>query len=226
VKKKKFIILGILIILFIAIVVFIVLNNKVKKLDYSINTISENKLECFDKSKKCDNATLIIIKVNEKEKYNFYVINDENNILTLLMDKNIGNNTNWSANNITCSRGPDNLISYIKELTAAWLYIESKEYIMYDSNGCYENKKENMKARIPTYEDVSKLGCEYFNKNTCPDYVTSNLGTNSSGYWLSTSVFPNDTQAAYAVYKEKNLVQPSIIDSKYYGLRLIIEVEK
>ena len=77
-KKKKFIILGILIILFIAIVVFIVLNNKVKKLDYSINTISENKLECFDKSKKCDNATLIIIKVNEKEKYNFYVINDEN----------------------------------------------------------------------------------------------------------------------------------------------------
>ena len=222
-KRKKIIVLIILLILIIIAITLMLIN---RKKDYTIKGITNTNIECFSKDKICEKGTLVSINVNKDEKYDFYVIDDTGSKLTLIMNKNIGNNTNWSLNSNNCTKGPDNLIDYIKKLTANWSNIEEKEYTISDDNNCYAEKKEKLRARIPTLAEVTNNGCEYFYENTCPNYLTNSLGNNSSGYWLSTTKYPDDQQGAYTVYKNGSLSSTWVITDKYYGLRIVIEVEK
>lgn len=219
---KKYIIILIIIFIIFGTSLIYRLNAK----NYSISDLTEFDGECIKKGNKCDNGTLINIKVNENKSYNFYVINDNNKILTLITSENIGNNTNWTLNNTTCEKGPDNLINYIKDLTKEWKSIEEKEYIFSDRNKCYEEKREKIKGRIPTYNELKKLGCKYFFKESCPKYLYENLANNSLGYWLSTTRKPLNNESAYVVSRTGDFAETKINVSEYYGLRLVIEIEK
>ena len=61
--------------------------------ELNINLESEN--ECIKYNETCENGTLVKVKVNDESTYNFYVINDTGNELTLIMDKNIGPKVAW-----------------------------------------------------------------------------------------------------------------------------------
>lgn len=218
-KKKIIIIIISLLVIIIGIFTIFKINNK-----YLINNIVNTKLECLNKSNKCSRGTLINIKVNNKDNLDFYVIDDNGQTITLLMNENIGNNIKWTDNN-DCSKGPNIIINTIKDITKNWDNIKTKNYLITDSAKCYNDQNEDLKARLLTYEEAISLGCAYYYKETCPSYLYNNLN-DASGYWLSTTMNPNDDEAAYTIYKDGSIESSYIIENRYYGLRLVIELKK
>jgi len=96
----------------------------------------------------CPNGTEFALQVNDKEIYNFYVINDDGNKVTLIMDRNIGNTVAWLSendyNNIenyarliatsTTNYGPITALNYLNNQTLNWTNIEAINNYTYNNN--------------------------------------------------------------------------------------------
>ena len=186
-------------------------NTKIKK---EINvTVKEPILTSANsciKTGTCSNGTLVNVKVNDTTSYNFYVINDDGNYLTLIMDRNLGEKvasiiqedyeaaggTNW-GNNGNVEKGPLTILKKLKERTNDWTNIESFDYTLEDDkvnawNATSINyqpiKVTDIKARILSGAEAQKLGCTAYN-GSCPSYLTTNLS--NSYYWTSTTGHSN-----------------------------------
>ena len=150
----------------------------------------------------CEEGTAFAIKVNEEKTHKFYVIADDGETITLIMNQNLyedGNTTEpdvaWiNATDYTtennkdetpdaCSytacndEGPITALNALEERTSDWNYITAKDYTYsgLDNNGNrkYEDITRTMKARMITYSEVSTLKTN--NSKTTPTWLYENL---------------------------------------------------
>ena len=192
----------------------------------------------------CQVGTKFAIQVNENDVYNFYVIADDGKEVTLIMDRNLGDNVAWinaedydiantdSTNCVYSSctdEGPVTAINALDERTSNWTNILQKKYTYRDDgpSNLYEEFKIAMRARILNYTDIDTITTQ--NGGSMPNYLYINLSTSNTteapyGYWLSdalSSEFPRivnhsgNTQDYYSHY--------SYLDGAY-GIRPVITV--
>ncbi len=133
----------------------------------------------------CENGTKLNVKVNEKENYDFYVIKDDGNELTLIMNKNLGPTVAWiskedyiaaggtesdygyTGNN---NKGPLTALKQLEELTSDWTNIPAYNYTLEDDRPSkmielFESleimyqpiKRTNVRARLPMLTDIENI---------------------------------------------------------------------
>ena len=195
----------------------------------------------------CENGTKLNVKVNEKENYDFYVIKDDGNELTLIMNKNLGETVAWISqtdyeesggtnygeygNN---EKGPLTVLEELKIRTKDWTNIKAYDYTLNDDSGKnkYQSIKiENVRARMLTYTEAIKLNCIYEENNSCPEYLYENSGdlkdTNSSlrGYWLSSAHF-DSSQYGLGINLFGRVSYNNVNRDFAYGIRAVIKIPK
>jgi len=93
-----------------------------------------------DTNTTCPVGTEVNVMVNNSQDYNFYVINDSGSKLTLIADRNIGDNAAWykdgddTTTNETNSLGPITALNYLNEQTSNWINIKPIISYIYNNN--------------------------------------------------------------------------------------------
>ena len=204
---------------------------------------------CVTDGSECAVGTAIAIQVNESEVYNFYVLKEENNEVTLIMDRNLGDNVEWinasdygeeNTDETSCSytscndEGPVTALNALNERTSGWRNISEKTYTVsgLGQNGTtrkYEDIEYTGRVRILTYEEATdaSIGCTTSSRS-CPEWLYKNLYYNGDnniyGYWTTTPV-AGYTHIAWFVYYYGNVNIDNVYRT-YYGLRPVIELSK
>lgn len=121
--------------------------------------------ECLKAGNVCTHedilkAIKVKLPVNEKEIYNFYLIDNDEKTATLLMDRNLGGVMDWSLVDSNL-RGPTSALIEVLERTKNWSFIpliESYEYLDYGKKYfediCKEENKDLRDASYDCSEDV------------------------------------------------------------------------
>ncbi|MBE6144452.1 MAG: DUF1566 domain-containing protein [Firmicutes bacterium] len=202
--------------------------------------------DCLTDGTACAVGTKFAIEVAPSNIKNFYVVSDESNIVTLLMDRNIGETVAWITQGdyelaggiITdeflndgshcqfggfCSKndkGPITALNYLETKTSSWANIAPKDFTLTDS--VYGTMtRSNARARMLTITEA----------NAIIDYDWSYGNLNSSelpyGYWTSSA--NADALMAWRVYSGG---LNGYVDGNFtaiasdYGVRPVIELSK
>lgn len=147
----------------------------------------------------CEIGTAFAIRVNNNETYKFYVLNDDGEKVTLIMERNLGSQVSWlnqehyelaggqvwdSASDHT-SFGPLTALKALKERTASWQNIDEYSYTLEDQSGKYPAYSgelvQNVRARLLKRNETKPLGCVAWTTG-CPIWLYE-----GSGFWLSDS---------------------------------------
>lgn len=174
-------------------------------IDYSYDVLEVNK--CATDG-ICDVGTIFIIQVNQMESYKFYVLEDDGEKVKLIMDKNLVNNVSYAPSDNLL--GPVEAIKYLKQATDNWTNILNRNYKVVDNK--YNISYENLRATLPSYEDIYKLKDETF--------IYDN--TDKFGYWLSTA----DSKSFYAFSVTDNNIKVTDVSMDDLGIRPVIEIYK
>ena len=195
------------------------------------NTSEINEVDdcALDKTEgSCEPGTEFAIKVNEDETYKFYVLNDDGNKVTLILDRNLGDKVAWYADAEDSSYGPITAANKLDELTDdEWSNIPKKNYVYEDDadESRYESFTKNMRVRLPGYYEMYEL----LNPGLIlPGYLGDNFnGTgddNAYGYWTS------GTSGLYTAcdvhYYMTISLDMSVNNGNYVGVRPVIELYK
>ena len=201
--------------------------------------------ECITNKTKCAAGTPVAVKVNATEIYKFFVLNDDEakNEVTLIMDRNLGENVVWHSLS-TNNSGPLIALKKIKERTSGWTNIPTYTYTLENdadgqggSNtynpitstataGTSEGVVENVRARLPRYSDINN---HLTVNGYTPEWLECNIGViGDQGYWLSTAA-SGSSQRAWTVsnkaaYGAIDLVTVDISIS--LGIRPVITLSK
>ena len=100
---------------------------------------------CVTNKTECAPGTPVAIQVNASDVYNFYVIDETENEVTLIMDRNIGNKVSWVSkvdynDDINYGeygrndKGPITALNYLNSQTSTWTNIPEMENYTYDNN--------------------------------------------------------------------------------------------
>ena len=155
-------------------------NFSVSNVDGSEPTVV-TKPACLTDGTECSVGTPVAIKVNVKgDTFKFYVIEDKNNKVTLIMDRNIGDNVEWYADAPDNGHGPTTALEQLALRTNDW---EIPEFT-YQLSGLgedgtpqkYLDSEVTAKVRLITYEEATDLsiGCTTSSRS-CPDWMYENL---------------------------------------------------
>ena len=190
---------------------------------------------CLNDGTECASGTPVAIKVNSDEVYNFYVIDETDNEVTLIMDRNIyapGSTTDvnvvWHSTSDN-SQGPKTAVVVLKERTSSWINIPEREYTYSDDCGenLYSSFSETMRARILTYTEANDI--KTANNNTMPSWMRVNLfsagDNNTFGYWLS-SACNGDYDYAHYVFYNGDINYNNVFNPTNYGIRPVITLTK
>lgn len=226
-------------------------------MDVMINEVDE----CAKKGQICTNGTngtqptAFAIKVNSNQTYKFYVMSDNGEKVTLIMDRNVypdGNTIEgdvaWiSANDygekdgcgwISCNnKGPLTSLLALKERTSDWTYIPKFTYVLENDadglggNNTYPNITNELvtdvRARLPRLNELNALGCT---TTTCPWWLIENLnGTgddNTGGYRTSTVRTNGNNNSAWYVDSFGKVDKYSAIWNANHGIRPVITLSK
>ena len=181
----------------------------------------------------CAVGTKFAIEVAPEEIKNFYVVSDVGNQVTLIMDRNVDEETvawiaqgdyetvggtawdDWSDNN---TFGPITALNYLESQTSEWTNIAAKEFTLTDSvYGMLT--RANARARMLTYTEANAI-IEY-------DWSYGNLGSDNPpyGYWTS-SAYADDVFRAWPVDYEGGIYDDDVYYDGSYGVRPVIELSK
>ena len=177
------------------------------------------------------------VEVNEEKSYDFYVIADDGEKVTLIMDRNLGDNVAWYADDDDNGHGPTTAVAALKERTSGWANIPKKEYTYSDEGGqsMYPTFTETMRARLITYTEATseEIGCTGID-GSCPSWMYANLydtgsdkdstGVYKQGYWTSAAYSPDSYSAWHVDYNSTTYF--SSVYASGYGLRPVIELTK
>jgi len=178
------------------------------------------------------------VKVNDSKNYFFYVIADNGTELTLIMNRNLGDNIEWYAAAGDNSKGPTTALAELALRTSDWTNIPEKTYTVsgIGSDGTtrkYEDKTVTGRARLITYAEANNILTA--NNWTMPTWMYANLyntgsntdsvGNGKYGYWTSTAD-AYGTYNAWNVTSSGNFDYESGTDDPYYGLRPVITISK
>lgn len=194
------------------------------------------------------------VKVSASQTYNFYVINDSGEELTLIMDKNLGNKVAWYESAANNSYGPITALNYLNSQTSDWANIPAIKNYVYNNNlngntntfgyqkleitdgigkltsqdgATITSLVGTMNARLFTYEEAETL--KISNSNSLPSWLYENLGADNTelvpvGYWLLTSTFEVATDSHKIDYNGNLSYNSSRANS--YGIRPVITLSK
>lgn len=212
-------------------------------------------LGCYVNGSICEKGALFTLKVNKNTIYNFYVIADDGNKITLIMDSNIGSvdvkTLAWTNEEAIYS------LKFLNSLISDWDYIDYIDSFNYtDSNnndniiieggiGSYTdslgNKYEigsNFRARFLSVEEANSLGCmniefipKCLNRCECPYWLYTNLegkanSIYSFGYWLFGTSVENSELGAFAMFKDGAYIFSPIHDNIRFGVRPVISISR
>lgn len=202
-----------------------------------------------DRKGICNPGTLVNVQVNDSKNYNFYVISDDGNELTMIMDRNLYSdedvangtqNVAWisaedyeSANseegdNISCDyeacfdEGPVTALNALKERTNDWTNIDEREYIVEHSlyGSEYYSIIRTMRARLLTTKEAMS---EVLGCNYQPGNCISWLYNGSTSYWTS-DMNPSLIATAQSIRNGGNISDVGV--TSYSGIRPVITVPK
>jgi len=199
---------------------------------------------CIAGEKICVNGTAVTVNVNDTISYRFYVINDDGNELTLIMDRNLGEKVAWITKedyeaaggfwNMSYGsndKGPITVLKRLENLTKDWSNIEAYNYEVIDdsANKRYSSlKRTNVRARLLTKTELIKLGCNENNTNACPQYLSKNLSASDTneqpkGYWTTTT-WKNESSYVFYVSYNGYLYGNNVMNTT--GIRPVIKIPK
>ena len=210
---------------------------------------------CAAAGTTCTTGEKFAIEVAPGNIQNFYVVSDADNKVTLIMDRNIDEETvAWiSEEDYGCGevgdmcstheKGPITALNYLESKTSSWTNIEAKTYTLEDDNEpkLYSDiTRTNARARMLTVTEALAVGCTgYYSGSsvTCPNWLYENLRPKnyiSYGYWLS-SACADDTDnndrvdEAWLMYFDGRVRSMKVyddFDDYFYGVRPVIEISK
>lgn len=214
---------------------------------------------CAQKGQICEvrktDPIAFAIKVNEEKTYKFYVLNDDGNTITLIMNKNLYEDGNTTESDVawinpadyttennkdetpdTCGlkscndEGPITAINILNKRTYDWYYITAKPYTY---NGMktdgiarkYEDITMTMTARMITYAEATTLGCTT-SSGSCPSWLYENLnGTGDDNTWGYWTSTVSSTTTEAWNLGFTGRMNPTYVFGNY-GVRPVIELSK
>lgn len=195
----------------------------------------------------CEIGTIIKYRVKEDTEHFFYVLHDDGEKMTLQQRENTTPNVLWYDVDVNDhSKGPLTALSLLEEATKDWNNVNDLNYEMGKTafigdnfhTGCnktsceedlYSLKKENVKSRMVTLQEILHTGCERY--KTCSKMLYQFLSneeipdsTISRGYWMMTA----DPLSSEDVYRmaANGYISSGNIEMPYYGARAVIEINK
>jgi len=206
--------------------------------------------KCVIEDTKCEAGTPVAVKVNEKNVYNFYIIEDTETEVTLIMDRNLGETVGWYAGSTNNRIGPVTALNYLNTQTKNWTNIKPIENYIYINNlngttntygyqklvitngigvltsqdGSTTELQETSRARLLTYEEADPLKTN--NNGKSPTWLYGNLSSSApSGYWWLTSSTDNYYYGKMINYNG-NYLNDDTRYSTAYGVRPVITLVK
>ena len=197
------------------------------------NIISEN--NCIkDTNVTCSNGTVVTVKVNTDTSYSFYVIKDTGSELTLIMDRNLGDNVVWinQADYVLAGgtssdygdngskKGPLTSLNYLETQTSNWTNIPPISYTLNNDEGAIYNSiaRTNVRARMLTKTEATNFGC-VGTGGVCPNYLEGTQQSNR--YWLSTA-----SGYAFAYVYDSYSIDEFNVNESGFGVRPVIKLSK
>ena len=188
-------------------------------LPYSLTALATTSTEvtevptCVIDATTCAPGTPVAIKVNENDIYNFYVMNEIDDEVTLIMDRNLGDNVEWLASTISTvqiSDGPKTALNALATRTSNWTNIPKRRYTLSGlaedgTTHMYEDKIVKARARLITYNEANDIFVQ--NGDILPNWMyinlkgtgadTDSMGKIIAGYWTSTADSGNSYKAVF-----------------------------
>jgi len=194
----------------------------------AVNGIMTSKDYCI-LTNICESGTLINVKVNDTQNYDFYVISDTETELTLIMDRSLEGTPAWNSS-YTVGKGPVTALEHLKNATDSWVNIPLMSYVLNDDGDTsnYSNLEvTDVRARLLTYTEATspEIGCTE-TKGSCPSWLYENLDGLELpiGHWLSTAYSSSNGW----LIRSSGALDSSISvgQSGYYGIRPVITLTK
>ena len=139
---------------------------------------------CYKTGSTCTQGTVIKYYVNDNEYRYFYVLRDENGVITMQQRENTVRNVKWHVGSNNNSYGPDNVLPILEQATSTWTNVNVLEYTPGETTlytnaytGCTYSSGENgtyltscgtntytmsgrkSRARMITVLEASSTGC-------------------------------------------------------------------
>jgi len=184
----------------------------------------------------CTTGTKFAIEVAPGNIQNFYVVSDASNKVTLIMDKNIdeetvawitktdylaagGTEAEWDTECDECgnnNKGPITALNYLESQTSGWTNIAPQDYTLTDSK--YGTMtRTNARARMLTETEANAI--------ISNDWSYGNLAMPPYGYWTS-SAYADYASYAWCVDFGGDVVNASVGIGSDFGVRPVIEISK
>ncbi|MBE6144858.1 MAG: prepilin-type N-terminal cleavage/methylation domain-containing protein [Firmicutes bacterium] len=207
-----------------------------------INDFAESVDACAT-SGTCAPGTKFVIEVAPENIQNFYVVSDVDNKVTLIMDRNVdeetlpwinnsdfleagGDQKDWNNYENMNVYGPITALNYLETQTGGWTNIAAKGYTLTDS--VYGTMtRQNARARMLTITEALSVGCQE-NNTGCPTWLYGNFGTSNPpyGYWLSSASKICSYGAWYVDTTGSVYDIDSLATDERLGVRPVIEISK
>ena len=198
------------------------------------NEFAESIAACAT-SGKCEPGTKFAIEVAPDNIQNFYVISDLDNIVTLIMDRNIGDLIAWISEpdygcgevGYKCSKndkGPITALNYLESQTKEWTNIPAKTYIVQDENNpkLYPDiERVGVRTRMITRDEANVI--------ISNEWAYDNLSYDVKPYcyWTSTAyTFSGEAPDDAQLVCSGSVVSNAIHFNNRYGVRPVIELSK
>ena len=175
------------------------------KITYA-NGIMSSENNCIQVGNTCSvddikSGLLVNVKVNAETTEKFYVLADYGDKVTLILDRNLGDNVAWYANAHDNSYGPITALTALQDRTSTWtnlseITISTFEYDDREDVVLGNNKIFTMYARLPKYSEIKAINNSYDLSSTpwlyinlygTGDDATDSNGFHKTGYWTSTA---------------------------------------
>ena len=193
---------------------------------------SENK--CITKGNTCminTDGIMVTVQVNENQTEDFYVLADDDNKLTLILNRNLGENVAWYEDAHDDSYGPITALAYLPSQTNTWTNLPDMVISTFEDDTNTRKtlaQSFTMYARLPKYREIYEINYAGYFENYPWLYINlSGTGGNGSGYWTSSANSSLTTARAFAVGANGILSEQRVTDDYYFfGVRPVIELSK
>ena len=197
---------------------------------------SEN--SCIQAENTCSiddikSGIIVNVKVNNEHTEDFYVLADDGNKVTLILNRNLGDNVAWYADAEDNSYGPITALIYLQSQTSTWTNLPEMTLNTFEyDNGSEDvtlgnNNSFTMYARLPKHSEIHAISNSGDITNIPWLYINlKNTGDDSTrGYWTSTAE-SSDSYFARNVSHIGYVDCSTVIGASSNGLRPVIELSK
>ena len=206
-------------------------NCKFPKIIYT-NGIMSSENKCITKGNTCilnTDGIMVTVQVNENQTEDFYVLADDGNKATLILNRNLGDNVAWCASAEDNSCGPITVVTYLQSQTSTWTNLPEmiiSEFEYTNNTPKTLSQSFTMYARLPKYSELYAINNSHYLANT--PWLYTNLYTtgddSTEGYWTSTANYFTD--GAHYVDYNGAVYSSSVNDDSSIGVRQVIELSK